>query len=371
QHYETFTRRFRDTPVRIEMLSRFKSPGERKAVADGIASGSVDIVVGTHKLLQKSIRFRDLGLLVVDEEHRFGVRHKERIKQMKATVDVITLTATPIPRTLNLSLSGIRDISIINTPPADRLSIATYVTPFDEGLVRQAIIREMARGGQVFFVHNRVETIRSMHDRLARLVPEARIVVGHGQMAEHDLEKVMIDFLERRADVLLCTTIIESGLDIPNANTIIIHRADMMGLAQLYQLRGRVGRSSLRAHAYLLTPEDGEVSPIARKRLTVLKRFTELGSGFQIAMHDLEFRGAGNILGAAQSGHIAAVGYELYARLLERAVRKLSGKKVEEEIDPELSLKVAAYLPEQYVPDPGTRIDLYRRLANRESTEEI
>ena len=371
QHHETFKRRFRDTPVSIAMLSRFVGPKERKKVAAELAQGRIDVVVGTHALLQKSVCFRDLGLLVVDEEHRFGVRHKERIKKMKATVDVMTLTATPIPRTLNFSLAGIRDISIINTPPADRLSIATYVTPFDEGIVRQAILREIARGGQVFFVHNRVETIRSMHDRLKRLVPEARIAVGHGQMAEGELEEVMIEFLERRADVLLCTTIIESGLDIPNANTIIIHRSDRMGLAQLYQLRGRVGRASVRAAAYLLTPEDGEISAIAKKRLTVLKRFTELGSGFQIAMHDLEFRGAGNILGAAQSGHIAAVGYELYAKLLDRAVRKLSGKKVEEEVDPELSLKVAAYLPEGYIPDPGTRIDLYRRLANRESSEEI
>jgi len=371
QHHETFKRRFNETAASVRMLSRFLCTKERKDVLAELTDGKVDIVIGTHALLQKSVRFRDLGLLIVDEEHRFGVRHKERIKKMKSSVDVITLTATPIPRTLNFSLSGIRDISIINTPPADRLSVTTHVTPFDEGIVRQAIMREIARGGQVFFVHNRVETIRSMHERLKKLVPEARTVVGHGQMAEGDLEKVMIDFLERRADVLLCTTIIESGLDIPNANTIIIHRADRMGLAQLYQLRGRVGRSNLRAYAYLLTPEDGEMSAIAKKRLTVLKRFTELGSGFQIAMHDLEFRGAGNILGAAQSGHIAAIGYELYAKLLDRAVRKLRGKRVEDEVDPELSLKVAAYLPEEYVPDQGTRIDLYRRLANRESPEEI
>lgn len=371
QHYETFARRFAATPISIGMLSRFRSRSEIKETLDSLAKGSVDIAIGTHRILQKDVKFRDLGLLIIDEEHRFGVRHKERIKKIKSTVDVMTLTATPIPRTLNLSLSGIRDISVINTPPADRHSISTYVIPFDDGVIRGAILKELARGGQIFFVHNRVETIASMHDRLKRLVPEARIVVGHGQLKEHELEKVMIEFLERRADLLLCTTIIESGLDIPTANTIIIHRSDTFGLAQLYQLRGRVGRSSVHANAYLLTPEDGKISPIAKKRLTVLTRFTELGSGFQIAMHDLEFRGAGNILGSDQSGHIAAVGYEMYAKLLDRAVRKLKGTAIADDLDPELHLKVAAYLPEEYVPEPGTRIDIYRRLANRESEEEI
>lgn len=371
QHYDTFTRRFRGTPVVIEMLSRFKSPKEQKIIIEEASKGSIDIIIGTHRLLQKDMRFRNLGLLVIDEEHRFGVSHKERIKKLKHTVDVIALTATPIPRTLNLSLSGIRDISVINTPPADRHAIATYIAPLDEGIIRQACLREIARGGQVFFVHNRVETIRSMYDRLSRIIPEARIVIGHGQMNERELEKVMMNFLEKKADILLCTTIIESGLDITNANTIIINRADMMGLAQLYQLRGRVGRSNMHAYAYLLTPQEGEISGIAKKRLTVIKRFTELGSGFQIAMHDLEFRGAGNILGAAQSGHIAAIGYEMYARLLERAMRKLKGKAIEEEIDPELSLRVSAFLPHTYIPDPGTRIDLYRRLANSESADEI
>lgn len=371
QHFETFTKRFAGQPLRIEMLSRFRSTGEQKKVIEDMGKGLVDIVIGTHRLLQKDVSFKKLGLLIIDEEHRFGVRHKEKIKKLRTTVDVMAMTATPIPRTLNFSLTGIRDISIINTPPADRQSITTYVAPIDEGIIRQAILREMARGGRAFFVHNRVETIDSMRARLAAIVPEARIVVGHGQLRERELEKVMLDFVEGRADVLLCTTIIESGLDIPEANTIIVHRADTFGLAQLYQLRGRVGRSNLKAYAYLLTPPDGVMTPIAKKRLTVLKRFTELGSGFQIAMHDLEFRGAGNILGRAQSGHVAAVGYELYAKLLDRAVRKLTGKKVEEEIDPELNLKVAAYLPESYVTDPGTRIDLYKRLASRDSTEEI
>ncbi len=371
QHYETFSKRFTDYPINVEMLSRFLSTREQKKVLEELAKGQVDIVIGTHRLLQKDVSFRNLGLLIIDEEHRFGVRHKEMIKKLRKTVDVIAMTATPIPRTLNLSLTGIRDISIINTPPADRQSITTYVAPLDEGIIRQAIIREMARGGQVFFVHNRIETMGSMYARLKKIVPEARIVVGHGQLKESQLEKVMMDFVERRADVLLCTAIIESGLDIPSANTIIIHRADTFGLAQLYQLRGRVGRSSLKAYAYLLTPPDGIMTPIAKKRLTVLKRFTELGSGFQIAMHDLEFRGSGNILGSAQSGHIAAVGYELYAKLLDRAVRKLTGKRVEEEIDPELHLKISAFLPESYVSDPGMRVDLYKRLANRTSSEEV
>ncbi len=371
QHYETFTERFVETPVRVEMLSRFRTPAERKEVIEGVRRGTVDVVIGTHRLLQKDVAFKELGLLIIDEEHRFGVRHKERIKKLRTTVDVVTLSATPIPRTLNLSLVGIRDISVINTAPIDRLSISTFVTPFDDVTVRHAILKEIGRGGQVFFVHNRVQTIGSMFDRLKRLAPEARIVVGHGQMKERELEKVMIDFMERRADVLLCTTIIESGLDIPTANTIVIHRADTFGLAQLYQLRGRVGRSNVRAAAYLLTPPEGTMTPTARKRLMVLKRFTELGSGFQIAMHDLEFRGAGNLLGSAQSGQIAAVGYELFAKLLDRTIRKLTGKKVEEEVDPEIRLKVAAFLPEAYVPDPGTRIDLYRRLASRETAEEI
>lgn len=371
QHYETFVRRFSKTPVVVEMLTRLKSHDEQKKIVERISGGGIDIVIGTHRLLQKGVRFRDLGLLIIDEEHRFGVRHKEKIKKMKTAVDVLALTATPIPRTLNLSLAGIRDISVMNTPPADRHSIATYVIPFDEGVIRGAILKEIGRGGQVFFVHNRVETIASMHERLKRLVPEAEIVVGHGQLKEGELERVMIEFLEGRARVLLCTAIIESGLDIPTANTIIINRADTFGLAELYQLRGRVGRSSVHANAYLLIPQDGEITTGAKKRLTVIRRFTELGSGFQIAMHDLEFRGAGNILGSDQSGHIAAIGYEMYTRLLERAVRRIEGRGPEEEIDPELNLRVAAFLPQDYISDPGTRIDIYKRLANRESEEEI
>lgn len=371
QHYETFTKRFKDTPVTIEMISRFRSTSEQKEILANLSNGKADIIIGTHRLIQKDIHFHDLGLLIIDEEHRFGVRHKERIKKLRSSVDVITLTATPIPRTLNLSLTGIRDISVINTPPADRLSIETHVTPFDEGIIRHAILKELARGGQIFFVHNRVETIKSMFERLTKIIPEARIVIGHGQLKEHELEKVMMEFIEKRADILLCTTIVESGLDIPSANTIIINRADTFGLAQLYQLRGRVGRSNVRAYAYLLIPEEGEISTIAKKRLTVLKRFTELGSGFQIAMHDLEFRGAGNILGRDQSGHIASIGYEMYSKLLEREIRKLKGQRVEEEIDPELSLKVEAYLPENFIPDPNTRLDIYKRLSSAGSVDDV
>lgn len=371
QHYENFLERFKDTPLKIEMLSRFRKPKERKRIVEDLRRGAVDIVIGTHRLLQKDVKFKNLGLLVVDEEHRFGVKHKERIKELKSTVDVVSMTATPIPRTLNMALVGIRDISVINTPPVDRQSVATFVVPFDEGIIRQAILREKARGGQVFFVHNRVETIGAFFRKLQDLVPEVKIEVGHGKMKESELEKVMIDFLDGSADVLLCTTIIESGLDIPNANTIIVHRADNFGLAQLYQLRGRVGRSNVKAHAYLLTPPDGEITTIAKKRLAVLKRFTELGSGFQVAMHDLEFRGAGNILGSAQSGHINAIGYELYAKLLDRTMRQLKGESLAADIDPELGLKVSAFLPEDYVPDQATRVELYRKLATREDAEEI
>jgi len=371
QHYENFLKRFAGTPASIGMLSRFRSKTDIKNTLEKLKTGAIDIAIGTHRILQDDVRFKNLGLLIIDEEHRFGVKHKERIKQMKSTVDVFSMTATPIPRTLNMSLMGIRDISVINTPPVDRQAVATYVTRFDEAVIRQAILKELARGGQIFFVHNRVETIGSMFDRLKGIIPEAKILLGHGKMREGALEKVMIDFLGKRADVLFCTTIIESGLDIPNANTIIVDRADTFGLAQLYQLRGRVGRSNIKAFAYLLTPDSKEITPIAKKRLSVLKRFTELGSGFQIAMHDLEFRGAGNILGSAQSGHINAIGYELYVKLLDRTVRKLKGAAVEEEINPELNLKVSAFLPEDYVPDTSARVELYRRLASREETADL
>jgi transcription-repair coupling factor (superfamily II helicase) len=371
QHFENFRSRFEATPVKIEMLSRFRTPAEQKAIIEEIRRGTLDIVIGTHRLLQKDVSFKDLGLLIIDEEQHFGVTHKEKIRKLRATVDCLTLTATPIPRTLHLSLTGIRDISVIDTPPVDRQAISTQIAPFDDGVIRHAILFELARGGQVFFVHNRVETIRSMEEHLKKLVPEASIGVAHGQMNERDLEQVMTKFLIREHNVLLTTSIIESGLDIPSANTIIVDRADTFGLAQLYQIRGRIGRSNVRGYAYLLIPSDGDISPSAKKRLTVLQRFTELGSGFQIAMHDLEIRGAGSILGRAQSGHVAAIGYEMYTKLLAREIKRLQGKEVEEEIDPELSLSVSAFLPDSFIEDAGTRLELYRRLASRETLDEV
>jgi len=331
QHLKTLRDRFAGFPVVIDMVSRFRTKQEIKATLDGVTAGKVDIIVGTHRLLSKDVTFRDLGLLVVDEEQRFGVAHKERIKQMRKKVDVLTMTATPIPRTLNMSLVGIRDMSIIETPPKDRLSIQTNVVKFDAPVIERAIRNEVARGGQVYFVHNRVESIFSIAHLLQRLVPEARIVVGHGQMGEEELERAMLGFVERRFDVLLATTIVENGLDIPNANTIIINRADRYGLSQLYQLRGRVGRSDRAAYAYLLIPPQESLSPVARKRLAAIKEFSDLGSGFRVAALDLEIRGAGNLLGGEQSGHIDAVGFEMYMKLLEESVRELKGEEIEDD----------------------------------------
>ncbi len=323
QHYQTFTRRFANYPLRIEMLSRFRSPAQQKEIVHDLAKGKIDLVIGTHRLLQRDVTFKDLGLLVIDEEHRFGVRHKEKLKQMKANVDVLTLTATPIPRTLQMSLGGIRDLSVIQTPPENRLSIRTYITEFDEDIISEAIRRELRRGGQIFFVHNRVQSIPAMEKFLRRLVPEARLGIAHGQMAERELEKVMLSFLKKEIDLLLTTTIIESGLDFPTANTIIINRADKLGLAQMYQLRGRVGRGKERAYAYLLIPGLEAISGEGRRRLAALKEVTELGSGFKLAMHDLEIRGAGNILGKEQSGNINRVGLNLYCQMLSEAIEKI------------------------------------------------
>ena len=364
QHEETFRVRFEGYPVRIESFSRFRTPKESRQILEGLAAGTVDIAIGTHRLLQKDVHFRDLGLLVVDEEHRFGVRHKERIKQMKKTVDVLTLTATPIPRTLQMAFTGLRDLSVINTPPADRLAIRTQVCRFSEELVREAVLREVRRGGQVFFVHNRVRTIGSMAELLARVVPEAKVIVAHGQMRERELEDRMLAFLHGQADVLLCTTIIESGLDIPRANTILIHRGDALGLAQLYQLRGRVGRSSQRAYAYILAPGESGLTQDAKRRLEAIQDLTELGSGFRLANMDLEIRGAGNLLGAEQSGNLAAVGYEAYMEMLLDTVEELRGNVRERQVDPEIRLPVPARLPDDYVPDVSQRLVLYPRLAS-------
>jgi len=371
QHYQTFSRRFAPYPLRLEMLSRFRSPAQQKEIIRDLAQGKIDLIIGTHRLLQRDVTFKDLGLLVIDEEHRFGVRHKERLKQMKANVDVLTLTATPIPRTLQMSLGGIRDLSVIQTPPENRLSIRTYITEFDEDIIGEAIRRELRRGGQIFFVHNRVQSIPAMEKFLRRLVPEARLGIAHGQMAERELEKVMLAFLKKEINLLLTTTIIESGLDFPAANTIIINRADKLGLAQMYQLRGRVGRAQERAYAYLLIPGLEAISREARKRLEALKEVTELGSGFKLAMHDLEIRGAGNILGDAQSGHIAAVGFDMYLQILEEAVRELKGEEVQVEIEPEIDLPLPAYIPTDYIGDINQRLVFYRRLSTAKIEEEI
>ena len=371
QHFQTFKQRFASFPVRVAMLSRFCTRKEVKKTIEEIAKGTVDIVIGTHRLFQKDIIFSRLGVLIIDEEHRFGVKHKEKIRELKNTVDTITLTATPIPRTLYMSLIGVRDVSLITSPPSKRQAISTYVANFDDILIKRAILTEIDRNGQVFFVHNRVKTIHSIYDHLKKLLPDIKIVIGHGQMKTAELEQAMMEFIEGKADVLLCTAIIESGLDIPNANTIIIDRADMFGLAELYQLRGRVGRSDRHAYAYLLKTKSGKISNIAEKRLSALVRYTALGSGFQIAMHDLELRGAGNILGTAQSGHIEAIGYEMYTKILGKAISQIKGEKVLEDIDPELKLGVEAYLPEDYVPESHNRVVLYRRLSSVKNEKEL
>ena len=350
QHIETFRRRFEGLAVTIESLSRFQTPKQARAVRDGLANGKVDLVIGTHALLQKDMVFKDLGLLVVDEEHRFGVAHKERIKKLKETVDVLTLTATPIPRTLQMAFAGLRDLSVIQTPPPDRIAVRTQVCRFDESLIREAILREVRRGGQVYFVHNRVRTIGSIAELLQRIVPEVRVLVAHGQMPERELEDKMIAFVRGDFDVLLCTTIIESGLDLPRVNTILIDRADALGLAQLYQLRGRVGRSRHRAYAYLLIP-DQALTDDATRRLEAIQDLSALGSGFRLASMDLEIRGAGNLLGAEQHGSLAAVGFDTYLELLEQAIETLRGHEPAPEVDPEIRLPIPARLPEEYVAD--------------------
>jgi transcription-repair coupling factor (superfamily II helicase) len=419
QHFDTFSRRMAAFPVTVEMISRFRSAREQDEIVRRLARGEIDIIIGTHRLLSKDIVLKNLGLLVIDEEQRFGVRHKERIKQLRANVDVLTLTATPIPRTLHMALAGIRDMSVIDTPPQDRLPIKTYLLPFDERTVREAILRELDRGGQVFFLHNRVSSIYYVADKLKQLIPEAEIGIGHGQMEEKQLEKVMLDFFSGKDDVLVCTTIIENGLDVPNANTMVIDDATHYGLAQLYQLRGRVGRSAQRAYAYLFYPPDRRMTPEAQERLLAIQEATELGAGLRIAMRDLEIRGAGNLLGAEQSGHIAAVGFDLYSRLLQQAVSALkkqfdagqrdretvrqgdretdltpdedgralspvplvpvSGKRPTITVDEKvlvsplvtLDLPLDAYLPTDYISDDRVRLEVYQRLAAAQTTNQV
>ncbi len=371
QHQKTLGERFAGFPVRIEMVSRFRTKAEQKEALTDLAAGKVDIIVGTHRLLSKDVAFRDLGLLIVDEEQRFGVAHKEKIKHLRKKVDVLTMSATPIPRTLNMSLVGIRDMSIIETPPKDRLSIQTNVVKFDPQVIARAIRNELARGGQVYVVHNRVESIFSIGALIQRLVPEARVVVGHGQMGEDLLERAMLDFVARKFDVLLATTIVENGLDIPNANTIVINRADRYGLSQLYQLRGRVGRSDRPAYAYLLIPPEDNLSPVAKKRLAAIKEFSDLGSGFRVAALDLEIRGAGNLLGGEQSGHIETLGFEMYMKLLEQTVRELKGEQFEDDQRATVNLGVDLRIDEAYVPDMNQRLMLYRQVAAARRDEEI
>jgi transcription-repair coupling factor (superfamily II helicase) len=371
QHQKTLTERFAAFPVRIEMISRFRTKAEQKTVLEDLAAGRVEIIVGTHRLLSKDVEFRDLGLLVVDEEQRFGVAHKEPIKQHRKRVDVLTMSATPIPRTLNMSLAGIRDMSIIETPPKDRLSIQTHVVKFDSEVIRQALRHELERQGQVYVVHNRVESIASIANLITRLVPEAKLAVGHGQMGEEQLEKTMLDFMAHKHDVLVATTIVENGLDIPNANTIIINRADRYGLSQLYQLRGRVGRSDRPAYAFLLIPPEDNLSQVAKKRLAAIKEFSDLGSGFRVAALDLEIRGAGNLLGGEQSGHMESVGFEMYTKLLEETVRELKGEDIEDDLRATVNLRVDLKIDEGYIPDMNQRLMVYRRIASARNEQEL
>jgi transcription-repair coupling factor (superfamily II helicase) len=370
QHYETMKQRFGSFPIRVEMLSRFRDAKQIKKTLEEIELGKVDLVIGTHRLLSKDVIFRDLGLLVVDEEQRFGVRHKERIKQMRKQVDVLTMSATPIPRTLHMSLVGLRDMSVIETPPKDRLAIQTVVAQFSENLIRTAIEQELARGGQAYFVHNRVDNIWEIAAMIQRLVPRVRILVGHGQMDEKQLEKVMLGFIRHEADLLLSTTIIENGLDIPLCNTIVVNRADRMGLSELYQLRGRVGRSNRRAYAYLLTPDHGELTPIARRRLSALKEFSDLGAGFKIAALDLELRGAGSLLGGQQHGHIEAIGFDMYCQMLERTVRELKGEELAPEVSTTINLGVNLRIPDDYIAEESQRLRVYKRIASAATVEE-
>ena len=371
QHYQTMEERFRPFGVKVELLSRFRTPKEQKETIKHLATGECDVVVGTHRLLQDGIVFKDLGMLVIDEEHRFGVRHKERLKQLRENIDILSMSATPIPRTLYMSLSGIKDISLINTPPKNRLPIKTYVGNWDENMVRNAINHEIDREGQVFYLYNRVETIMEMKTLLQRIVPNARIAVGHGQMDEKQLEEVIVDFANHEYDILLATTIIENGIDIPNANTMIIHGADKFGLAQLYQLRGRVGRSERQAYCYCLYKRSKELSKDATDRLKAIKEFTTLGSGYQIAMRDVEIRGVGNILGTKQHGHMVNVGFDTYCELLEETVKELQGEKIDRTQPTIVDINVTAYIPDEWVGSSEQKMIEYKRLADVKSVTEL
>ncbi len=376
QHYQNFLDRFADWPIRVDLLSRFRSAKQQTETLKALAEGKVDILIGTHKLLQNDVRFKHLGLTIIDEEHRFGVKHKERMKALRTEVDVLTLTATPIPRTLNMAMAGLRELSIIATPPAGRLAVKTFVSQWNPATIREACQRELKRGGQIYFLHNEVDTIQRMAVQLAELAPGARIAVAHGQMRERDLEQVMLDFYHRRCNLLLCTTIIESGIDVPSANTILINRADKLGLAQLHQLRGRVGRSHHRAYAYLIVPPRSIMTADAIKRIEAIESLEDLGAGFMLANHDLEIRGAGELLGEQQSGQIHEVGFSLYMDLLERAVQALKAGRVPEldrplDHGPEIDLQSPALIPDDYLPDIHSRLILYKRIASARDEGEL
>jgi transcription-repair coupling factor (superfamily II helicase) len=373
QHYQTFKERCSGFPVNVELISRFRTKGQTTEVMKGLKNGSVDIVIGTHRLLSKSVQFKDLGLMIIDEEQRFGVTHKEKLKQIRTNVDALTLTATPIPRTLHMSMVGVRDLSVIETPPENRFPVQTFVVEHNDGLVREAIERELGRGGQVYYLYNKVGGIQEMANHLKMLVPDAKIVVGHGQMPEDELERTMLDFLQGEADVLVSTTIIETGLDVPNVNTLIVHDADHLGLSQLYQLRGRVGRSNRIAYAYFTYQRNKVLNEVAEKRLQAIKEFTELGSGFKIAMRDLSIRGAGNLLGAQQHGHIASVGFDLYSQMLGEAIEELKqgGLRIEKQPDPLVELSVDAYLPSTYIVDGMQKIEIYKKFVAARTLEEV
>ena len=372
QHYNTFVQRMKEFPVRIDLLCRFRTPAQQKKTLEDLKKGLVDIVIGTHRVLSKDVQYRELGLLIIDEEQRFGVADKEKIKKLKTNVDVLALSATPIPRTLHMSLAGIRDMSVLEEAPMDRVPVQTYVCEYDEGMVRAAIHRELARDGQVYYVYNRVETIRDIAHRIQELVPEAGVAFAHGQMKEHELERIMYEFIEGSIDVLVSTTIIETGMDISNVNTIIIHDADRMGLSQLYQLRGRVGRANRTAYAFLLYKKDKMLKEVAEKRLHAIRQYSDLGSGFRIAMRDMEIRGVGTLLGQRQHGHMQAVGYNLYCKMLNEAVLRMKGdaRGTEEEFETVADFQIDAYIPDSYIRNEALKLDIYRRIAVIENEEE-
>ncbi len=371
QHYNNFKQRFSDFPITVDVISRFRTLSEQKATIKSIKEGNVDILIGTHRILQKDIKFKDLGLLIIDEEQRFGVKHKEKMKNLKKNVDVLTLSATPIPRTLHMSLVGVRDISVIETPPEERYPVQTYVVEYNDQLIRDSILREISRGGQIYFVYNRVESIHEMASYISKLVPEGRVQIAHGQMKEKELENVVLDFTENKFDILIATTIIETGMDIKNVNTMIIYDADKMGLSQLYQLRGRVGRTNRMAYCYLTYKRDKILTEVAEKRLKAIKDFTELGSGFKIALKDLEIRGAGNMMGSAQHGHMASIGYDLYCRMLEDTIKLVRGDIDKEPVETSVELKIDAYIPNTYIKDETQKIEVYKKIASIDSKEEF